>query len=104
MAEADPNDKSIMSFTVRHHRFDAETNHFRWFDLKTFDTEAEMVQLMNEIFEDIERRRLIGQASPKEQVAGSHNEPIPVLKTQSGSAYSEIQLLSVDKFIQTFKI
>ena len=79
MAEVDPNDKSIMSYTVRHHRFNPETNHFRWFNLKTFDNEAEMVRLMNEIFEDIERRRLIGQASPKEQVAGRFNEPISEL-------------------------
>ena len=68
-----------MSDTVRHHRFNPETNHFRWFNLKTFDNEAEMVRLMNEIFEDIERRRLIGQASPKEQVAGRFNEPISEL-------------------------
>ena len=79
MAEVNPNDKSIMSDTVRHHRFNPETNHFRWFNLKTFDNEAEMVRLMNEIFEDIERRRLIGQASPKEQVAGRFNEPISEL-------------------------
>ena len=90
MAEVDPNDKSIMSYTVRHHRFDPETNHFRWFNLKTFDNEAEMVRLMNEIFEDIERRRLLGQASPKEQVAGSHNEPSSKMKTHGGSAYSAI--------------
>ena len=90
MAEVDPNDKSIMSYTVRHHRFDPETNHFRWFNLKTFDNEAEMVRLMNEIFEDIERRRLLGQASTKEQVAGSHNEPSSEMKTHGGSAYSAI--------------
>lgn len=91
MAEVDPNDKSMMSYTVRHHRFDAETNHFRWFDLKTFDTEVEMVQLMNEIFEDIERRRLIGEANPKEQVAGRHNERNSELKTPGVSAYLTIQ-------------
>lgn len=91
MAEVDPHDKSMMSYTVRHHRFDAETNHFRWFDLKTFDTEVEMVQLMNEIFEDIERRRLIGEANPKEQVIGRHNEPNPELKTPGVSAYLTIQ-------------
>jgi len=88
MAEVDPNDKSIMSYTVRHHRFDPETNHFCWFNLKTFDNEAEMVRLMNEIFEDIERRRLLGQASPKEQVAGRHNEPNSELKTHGRSTYS----------------
>lgn len=88
MAEVDPNDKSIISYTVRHHRFDAETNHFRWFDLKTLDNEAETDQLMNEMFEDIERRRLIGEANPKEQVAGRFNEPNSELKTRGESAYS----------------
>ncbi len=75
MAEVDPNDKSIMSYTVRHHKFDENSKHFRWVDIKTFDNESEMTQLMSQIFEDIERRRLIGDASPKEQVAGRHNEP-----------------------------
>jgi len=71
MAEVDPNNESIRSYTVRHHKFDPETNHFRWFNIKTFDNESEMTQLMNLIFEDIERRRILGEADPKEQVAGS---------------------------------
>lgn len=68
-------DKSIPSFTVRHHKFDHETNHFRWFDIKTFDNEAEMTQLMNLMFDDIERRRILGETDTKEQVAGRFNEP-----------------------------
>jgi hypothetical protein len=75
MSESDSSAKSLVGYTVRHHRFDLATNHFRWFDIKTFDNEAEMTQLMNQIFEDIERRRKIGDADPKEQVAGSYNQP-----------------------------
>ena len=87
MAEVDPNDKSIMSYTVRHHKFDENSKHYSWVDIKTFDNESEMVELMKQIFEDIERRRLIGEASPKEQVAGRHNEPNPGLITHGESAY-----------------
>ena len=75
MSESDSSAKSLVSYTVRHHRFDPETNHFRWFDIKSFDNEAEMTQLMNHIFEDIERRRKLGDADPKEQVAGSYSHP-----------------------------
>ena len=89
MAEVDPADTSIMSYTVRHHKFDPVTNHFRWFDLKTFDTENEMVQLMNEIFEDIEQRRILGNASAKEQVAGSHNEPNSQPRTRGDSGVAQ---------------
>lgn len=87
MAEVDPNDNSIKSYTVRHHKFDPETNHFRWFNLKTFDNETEMVQLMNQIFDDIERRLLIGDASTKEQVAGTINESGTSMKIRGWAEY-----------------
>ena len=74
MAEVDPSDKTKISYSVRHHKFDPETKHFRWFNLKTFDNETEMVRLMTQMFEEIEGRRLIGKANAKEQVAGRMNE------------------------------
>ncbi len=86
MAQVDPSDKSIKSFTVRHHKFDPVTEHFRWFDLQTFDTESEMNHLVSEIFNDIETRRLAGKAHPKEQVAGRINEPTDDSKTRIASA------------------
>jgi hypothetical protein len=88
MAEVDPNDKSILSYTVRHHKFDPETNHFRWFNIKTFDNEFEMTQLMNQIFEDIERRRNLGEADPKEQVAGNFSHANSELNSQGRAAYT----------------
>jgi hypothetical protein len=75
LAEIDTHNNSIPSFTVCHHKFDYESNHFRWFDIKTFDNEVEMTQLMNQIFDDIERRRVLGEADIKEQVAGRFNKP-----------------------------
>jgi hypothetical protein len=88
MAEVDPNDNSILSYTVRHHKFDPETNHFRWFSIKTFDNETEMTQLMNEIFEDIERRRSLGEAGLKEQVAGSYSQANSELNSLGRTAYT----------------
>jgi hypothetical protein len=88
MAEVDPNDNSILSFTVRHHKFDSETNHVRWFSIKTFDNETEMTQLMNEIFEDIERRRSLGEADLKEQVAGSYSQANSELNSLGRTAYT----------------
>jgi hypothetical protein len=87
LAEVDLHDKSIPSYTVRHHKFDPETNHFRWFSIKTFDNETEMTQLMNQIFEDIGRRRILGEADLKEQVAGSYNQPNSELNSLGRAAY-----------------
>jgi len=87
LAEVDLRDKSIPSFTVRHHKFDPKTNHFRWFDIKTFDNEVEMTQLLNQIFEDIERRRILGETDFKEQVAGSYNQPNFEIDSREQSEY-----------------
>jgi hypothetical protein len=88
LAEVDLHDMTIPSYTVRHHKFDPETNHFRWFDIKSFDTEFEMTQLMNQIFEDIERRRILGEADPKEQVAGSFSHANSELNSRGRTTYS----------------
>jgi hypothetical protein len=88
LAEVNLHDKTIPSYTVRHHKFDPETNHFRWFDIKSFDNEIEMTQLMNQIFEDIERRRILGEADLKEQVAGSYNQPNSELNSRGQSSYT----------------
>lgn len=88
MAEVDPNNESIRSYTVRHHKFDPETNHFRWFNIKSFDNEAEMTELMNQIFEDIERRRFLGEADLKEQVAGSFSHANSELNSRGRATYS----------------
>jgi hypothetical protein len=88
MAEVDPNNESIRSYTVRHHKFDPETNHFRWINIKSFDNEAEMTQLMNQIFEDIERRKNLGEADLKEQVAGSFSHADSALNPRGQTTYS----------------
>lgn len=88
MAEVDPTNESIRSYTVRHHKFDPETNHFRWFNVKTFDNEAEMTQLLNQIFEDIERRRTLGEADLKEQVAGSYGHANSELNSRGRATYT----------------
>jgi len=88
MAEVDPNNEAIRRYTVRHHKFDPDTNHFRWFNIKSFDNEAEMTELMNQIFEDIERRRILGETDLKEQVAGSFSHANSVLNSRGRATYS----------------
>jgi hypothetical protein len=89
MAEVDPTKEPIRSYTVRHHKFDPETNHFRWFNVKTFDNEAEMTQLLNQIFEDIERRRNLGEADLKEQVAGNYSHANSELNSRGRTTYTD---------------
>jgi len=41
MAEVDPFDDSKVRYVIRRHRFDPETNHFRWFYEKAYDNKRE---------------------------------------------------------------
>ena len=75
VGEVDPSDPNIKSFLVRHHKFDPETNHFRWFVLKAFDTEDEMNELLETLRHDLELRRQNGKSHEKEQIAGQINDP-----------------------------
>jgi hypothetical protein len=75
MGEVDPTDRTIKSFLVRHHTFDPETNHFRWFVLKAFDNEAEMNLLLESLWKELQFRRLSGESHCKEHYAGQINDP-----------------------------
>ena len=87
MAEIDPNNKLIKSFSFRHHRFDPETNHFRWFVVKCFDNEKEMNVLLEQLWVELEEGRLKNQTLPKEQLAGSIYDPEWAKENTKWSAY-----------------
>lgn len=79
MAEVDAKNKIIESYSVRHHKFDPETNHFRWFLIKAFDNELEMNSLLETMVKDLDARRRSGESHPKEQVVGSIYNPKEVI-------------------------
>ena len=87
MAEVDPSDKNIKSFSVRHHRFDPETNHFRWFLVKSFDNEKEMNRLLELLWRDLEERNIMGESHLKEQIAGSIYDPKRAAKHPRSANY-----------------
>jgi len=87
MAEVDPKDKTIKSFSVRHHRFDPETNHFRWFLVKSFDNEKEMNGLLEVLWRDLEERNIMGESHLKEQIAGSIYDPKRAAKHPRSTNY-----------------
>ena len=70
MARVNIDDETVNRYSVWHHRFDAETNHFRWFLIDCFDKEKEMDSLLNELWADLDIRLLNGETQPKEQFAG----------------------------------
>jgi hypothetical protein len=84
MGEVDPATQDKKIFLVRHHRYDPETNHFRWIALKAFDTEEEMNELLESLWRDLEARRFTGNAHPKEQFAGEARDPQPRERNGSG--------------------
>lgn len=98
MAEVDPNNKDIKSFSVRHHRFDPETNHFRWFTVKCFDNQKDMSALLEVLWRELERRKAEGEAHSKEQFAGSIYNPKRAKKHPSSSEYIEVKRSPVYNF------
>ena len=70
MAKVDINDSSVNRFSVWHHRFDPETNHFKWFLIECFDSKKEMDELLREKCTDLDIRSLNGESHLKEQFVG----------------------------------
>ncbi len=91
MDEVDPNDKDLRSFSVRHHRFDPETNHFRWFLVKSFDTEREMNRLLEVLWKDLKARNKMGESNLKEQIAGSIYDPKRAAKHPKSANYQLVE-------------
>ncbi len=91
MAEIDPVNETVTSYLVRHHKFDPETNHFRWFVFKAFDNELEMTLLLETLWKDLESRRLKGESHPKEQIAGQINNPERQKNNPGWTAYAPLK-------------
>jgi hypothetical protein len=70
MARIDFKDESLNRFSVWHHRFDSDTNHFRWFLVDCFDSEREMKNLLADKWSELNSRKLSEVVSPKEQYVG----------------------------------
>ena len=70
MATIDYKDESLNRYSVWHHRFDSETNHFRWFLIECFDTEREMQNLLAVKWNELNSRKLTEEVNLKEQFAG----------------------------------
>lgn len=70
MAEVDPYNDSILRYAIKRHRFDSETNHFRWIYEVAFDNKKEHKRKLQEAFKELEARHEKGEAHFKEQLAG----------------------------------
>ena len=70
MAEVDINDISVRRFIITRHRFDPETNHFRWMPEIAFNRKRVWRKHLNKSLKELEKRRQQGMAHLKEQVTG----------------------------------
>lgn len=70
MAEVDPFDDSIIRYAIRRHNYDPETNHFKWSYEKAFSKRREYEMNLQEAFDELNARQAIGDAHPKEHLAG----------------------------------
>src|ERR1700678_1601315 len=76
MAEVDPDDDSITRFIVRHYRYDPERHERRHVIVAAFDNEAQFKARMQEVADEIRRRRETGEdVDRREHASGSIFEP-----------------------------
>ena len=70
MAEVDPFNDEIVRYVIRRHKYDPETNHFRWFYEIAFDNKREFERKFDELGDELEVRQLSGEAHVKEEISG----------------------------------
>ena len=76
MAQVDPDDDSITRFIVRHYRYDPERHERRHVIVAAFDNEAQFKARMQEVADEIRRRRETGEdVDRREHASGSIFEP-----------------------------
>ncbi|MBI3430369.1 MAG: hypothetical protein HY050_10030 [Actinobacteria bacterium] len=69
MAEVDINNNSIKRFAVFHHRFDPETNHFRWIGIKAFSNQREWKKYLATAMAELAIKHEANETL-KEQISG----------------------------------
>jgi hypothetical protein len=70
MAEVDPFNDEIVRYVIRRHKYDPETNHFRWFYEIAFDNKREFKRKFDDLGDELEIRKLRGGAHFKEEISG----------------------------------
>jgi hypothetical protein len=62
--------QSALRYVVKRHRFDSETNHFRWMTEEIFDNKRQCRKYLKKEWADLEFRKNSGQAHFKEELSG----------------------------------
>ncbi len=70
MAEVNINDSTIKRFVVTCHKFDPETNHFRWMPEIAFNRKRDWNRYWDRWVKDLELRSKMGTSHSKEQISG----------------------------------
>lgn len=70
MAEVDIDDDSIKRFAIFHHRFDPETNHFKWVGIKAFSKKREWKKYLTKAGAELALKRASNEVPLKEHISG----------------------------------
>ncbi|TSA20054.1 MAG: hypothetical protein D4R69_05855 [Actinomycetales bacterium] len=70
MSEVNINDSSIKRFVITCHKFDPETNHFRWMPEIAFDQKRDWNRYWDRWVADLELRSQMGTSHSKEAISG----------------------------------
>ena len=62
--------ESSPRYVVKCHRFDSETNHYRWMTEVTFDNKRKWKKYLKKEWADLEVRKNSGQTKQKEELSG----------------------------------
>lgn len=95
MAEVDVNDDSIKRFAIFHHRFDSETNHFKWIGIKAFSKKREWKKYLTKAGAELALKRASNEVSIKERITGrileagstKNNKATRMLRRESQGIY-----------------
>lgn len=73
----------VPQYVVMRHRFDSETNHYRWMPEVTFDKKRKWKKYLKKEWADLEVRKNSGQTQQKEEVSGYILNPKEQSRTET---------------------
>jgi hypothetical protein len=100
MSEVNINDSSIKRYVITRHRFDQETNHFRWMPEIAFDRKRDWKKYWDRWVSDLELRKQMGAANPKEHISGYI---LDIGNTQKSMSEDEISARFIRVFPKLFR-
>lgn len=93
----------VPQYVVKRHRFDSETNHYRWMPEVTFDKKRKWKKYLKKELADLEVRKNSGRAQQKEEVSGYILNPKELSRTKT-LAIKIIRIFGKKKYLPGYEV